>query len=66
MGLCWLRQNQIIRLSDTWWSQWIFKEDFMVKSSQIKQEPYPSSGFVFKCDKGTGFMSKSVKDRLCI
>ena len=31
MGLCWLRQNQIIRLSDTWWSQWILK---VVKSNK--------------------------------
>ena len=41
-------------------------ESMDFKSSQIKQQPYPSSGFVFKCDKGAGFMSKSVKDRFCI
>ena len=38
----------------------------MIKSSQIKQQLYPSSGFVFKGDKGREFMSKSVKNRLCV
>ena len=62
----WLRQNQTIWLSDTWWSRWIFKEDFTVKSSQIKQQPYRSSCSVLKCDKRAGFMSKSDKDRLWV
>ena len=34
----------------------------MVKSSQIKQKPYRSSGFVFQGDKRAGFISKPVKD----
>ena len=66
MELWWLRQNQTIWLSDTWCSRWVFKEDFMVKNSQIKQQPYRSSGFVFKCKQRAGFLSKSVKDRLWI
>ena len=47
-------------------SEWVFKEDFIVKNSQIKQQPYRSSGFAFKCKKRAGFLSKSVKDRLWI
>ena len=44
----------------------VFKEDFMIKNSQIKQQPYGSSGFVFKCKKRAGFLPKSVKGRLWI
>ena len=66
MPLWWLRQSQKIQLSDTWWNHWILKEDFMVTSSPIKQQHYPSRGFVFKYDKGVGFMSKSVKDSLWV
>ena len=40
-----------------------FQGKFYGKCSQIKQQPYHSSGFGFKGDKRAGFMSKSVKDR---
>ena len=33
----------------------------MVKSSQIKQQPHRSSGFVFKCSKRAWFMSNLLK-----
>ena len=48
MTLWWLQQNQAIWFSDTWWNRWVFKEDFLVKSSQIKQQLYRSNDFVFK------------------
>ena len=38
----------------------------MVRSSQIKQQPYWSSSFVFECNKRARFMSKSVMDRLWV
>ena len=33
------------------------------KSSQIKQEPYRSSGFIFKCDKRAGFIYVQICQR---
>ena len=41
-----------------------FQGRFYVKSSHIKQQPCHSSGFVFKGNKKSGVISKSVKDRL--
>ena len=37
----------------------ILRQDFMIKSSRTKQRSYLSSGFVFKCDKGAGFMLRA-------